>query len=129
MIITVDFSSDVPIYTQMHNQIVEGIARGLLKPGEALPSVRRMAADIGVHAHTVNKVYAILRDEGYVVLDRRSGCSIALTIPPSDQAFRDYLVDELTPLVAAAACRGMRHGEFDEICKKTFLEIGADNNE
>jgi DNA-binding transcriptional regulator YhcF (GntR family) len=55
MLITVDFASGMPIYAQLRDQVVIGIACKALQPGEALPSVRRLAADIGVHAHTVNK--------------------------------------------------------------------------
>lgn len=43
MIISLDMSSDIPIYVQLRNQIVTGIGRGYLKAGESLPSVRQMA--------------------------------------------------------------------------------------
>ncbi|ECV7489956.1 GntR family transcriptional regulator, partial [Salmonella enterica subsp. enterica serovar Muenchen] len=55
MIIQLDLQSDVPIYTQLVHQIIEGIASGRLQPGEPLPSVRSLASDIGVNLHTVNK--------------------------------------------------------------------------
>ena len=66
MLIVIDFSAETPIYTQLRDQIIIGIAGKTLAPGEALPSVRRMAADIGVNVNTVGKAYNILKDEGYI---------------------------------------------------------------
>jgi len=103
MLIAIDFNSEAPIYTQLCDQIITGIAGGTLLPGEALPSVRRMAADIGVNVNTVNKAYAILKDEGYIAIDRRSGCSVSAKIPPADEKFSEDLRERLKPIAAAAA--------------------------
>ena len=59
MIISLDMSSDIPIYVQLRNQIVTGIGKGELKAGESLPSVRQMARDAGINSMTVNKTYQI----------------------------------------------------------------------
>lgn len=64
MIIRIEPDSDIPIYIQLTNQIIEGIAKGDLKPGEFLPSVRAFAADLGVNMHTVNKSYHELEKKG-----------------------------------------------------------------
>mgnify|MGYP004529220577 FL=1 len=77
MIIRIDQSDEVPIYLQIRNQIIEGIARGELSPGDGLPSVRQLAADLGINLHTVNKAYAVLRDEGYVAMRGRKGAFVA----------------------------------------------------
>lgn len=77
MILLVDkFSSD-PIYVQIRNQIVAGIATGQLQAGDKLPGVRTLAADLGVNLHTVNKAYAVLRDEGHITMKGRSGAFVA----------------------------------------------------
>ena len=57
MIIELDMSSDTPIYVQLRNQIVKGIGKGEIQPGEKLPTVRQLAADAGVNTMTVNKTY------------------------------------------------------------------------
>ena len=62
MLISLDMSSDIPIYVQLRNQIVTGIGKGELKAGESLPSVRQMARDAGINNMTVNKTYQILKD-------------------------------------------------------------------
>ena len=77
MIIKIDKMSSTPIYQQLRNEIVAAIAAGELYPGEQLPSVRSLASDLGINLHTVNKAYAILRDEGYVLMRGRSGAVVA----------------------------------------------------
>jgi len=78
MILKIDMSNDIPIYQQIRNQIVFGVAKGELKSGESLPTVRQLAADIGVNPMTVNKAYAILKNEGTIIIDRRHGAKISL---------------------------------------------------
>lgn len=77
MILTVDQASSEPIYVQIRSQIVGAIARGELQAGDRLPSVRALASDLGVNLHTVNKAYAVLRDEGHLVMRGRNGAQVA----------------------------------------------------
>lgn len=77
MLLRIDFTSQEPIYLQIRSQIVHAVATGELQAGDALPSVRSLAGDLGVNMHTVNKAYAVLRDEGYVTMRGRSGAYIA----------------------------------------------------
>ena len=77
MLIAVDAAAAEPLYLQIRNQIVAGIATGQLEPGQSLPSVRSLASDLGINLHTVNKAYAVLRDEGYVRMRGRAGAVIA----------------------------------------------------
>ena len=69
MILEIDFNSDEAIYVQLRNQIIMGIACAEFADGESLPSVRQLAQVLGVNMHTVNKAYAILREEGYLKRD------------------------------------------------------------
>ena len=64
MLLKLDFDSEVPIYQQIRNQIVVGIASGQLSPGERLPATRALAEDLGVNTMTVSKAYQQLRQEG-----------------------------------------------------------------
>ena len=68
MLLRVDLTSQEPIYLQIRSQIVQAVASGELQAGDPLPSVRSLASDLGVNMHTVNKAYAVLRDEGYVIM-------------------------------------------------------------
>ena len=77
MVITVDKLSDAPLYLQLRDAVIAGIASGELRPGDALPSVRSLAEDLGINLHTVNKAYATLRDEGYVIMLGGRGAYVA----------------------------------------------------
>ena len=78
MLITVDFNSEEAIYMQLRNQIIMGIATSVIREGDSLPSVRQLADTVGVNMHTVNKAYTVLKQEGFIQLDRRHGAVIAL---------------------------------------------------
>ena len=78
MVLKIDFDSEEALYTQLCNQIICGIAMDMLHDGDSLPSVRQLADEIGINMHTVNKAYAVLRQEGFLRLDRRRGAVIAL---------------------------------------------------
>ena len=77
MILRIDQASSEPVYLQIRDQIVAAIARGELLPADRLPSVRALAGDLGINLHTVNKAYALLRDEGYLLIRGRAGAIVA----------------------------------------------------
>lgn len=121
MIISVDSESAIPIYTQIYEQIVLAISNGSLVPGESLPSVRRMSEDIGVNIHTVNKSYAILRDEGYLKMSHRSGAAVSLLMP--DKAvIIPVLMDRLRQLSAQAAVHGIDMPSFSRMAERSYMD-------
>lgn len=124
MIIKLDMQSDVPIYTQLMNQIIEGIARGDLQLGEALPSVRGLASDIGVNLHTVNKAYTLLKQEGFIQIHRQKGVVIQPDGMPEvtpEYALKQH--DQLKPIIAEAICRGMTKEQLLQITNQIHEEI------
>jgi GntR family transcriptional regulator len=120
MIITIDFESDIPIYTQLRNEIVSGIAKGDLIEGDSLPSVRQLGDDIGVNLHTVNKAYNILKQEGFVKIDRRKGAIISVSLDGSKDVSISSLEKELEPITATAFCKHVSKEEFISIVDKLF---------
>lgn len=128
MIINLNMNSDVPIYVQLRNEIVMGIGRGELKRGESLPTVRQMAADIGVNTMTVNKAYKVLKDEGYIEIDRRHGAKVNPSINLSFE-FKEKLESELELLVAESVLKGISKEEFLNMFNSVFAGIkGIVNN-
>lgn len=122
MIIRIDQKSEEPLYLQLRGQIIAAIATGELVPGEALPSVRALASDLGINLHTVNKAYAVLRDEGYVLMRGRSGAYIADPCE-DDRADRAQIElakmeDGLFELALAHRARGGSWGEFLECAQR-----------
>ena len=128
MIINLNMNSDVTIYVQLRNEIVMGIGRGELKRGESLPTVRQMAADIGVNTMTVNKAYKILKDEGYIEIDRRHGAKVNPSINLSFE-FKEKLESELELLVAESVLKGISKEEFLNMFNSVFAGMkGIVNN-
>ena len=82
MYIELDFESETPIYEQLKNQIIIGIAKKQFQPGERLPSVRALASDIGINLHTVNKAYQQLKQDGFLLIHRQRGVVINPEGPP-----------------------------------------------
>lgn len=120
MLIEIDFGSDIPIYEQLKRQIIRGIAKGQLKQGESLPSVRQMAEDIGINLHTVNKAYNELKQEGYLNIDRRKGAMVNFNFPEITDDFIDNIKEELNYLIAKSHLRDIEEKKFLEFCSSIF---------
>lgn len=121
MVIRIDFGSEEALYVQLYNQIIYGIANAQLLPGDALPSVRELAEDIGINMHTVNKAYAILRQDGYLRLDRRNGAVVAVN---SDKLrAMEYLKNEMRISLAKALCRGLTDEEIHAVTDEVLREF------
>ena len=104
MLLRLDFSIDTPIYQQIRNQIVRGIAAGDLAPGQQLPTIRALAVDCGINMMTVSKAYALLKQEGYIQTDRRCGTTVSAKKPETlPVPVRDNLLLALSEAKAAGA--------------------------
>lgn len=69
-----DWNNNTPIYRQLKAQIVAMLLDGHLKPGDAVPSVRQIAADFQLNPITVSRAYQELADEG--VVEKRRGIGL-----------------------------------------------------
>jgi len=121
MYVEIDFNSDEAIYIQLRNQIIYGIATSRIQEGENLPSVRELAEIIGINMHTVNKAYTILKQEGYVKLDRRKGAVIAIDSNML-QAIEE-MKDDLRVVLAKAICKNISCENVHEIVKQIYEEF------
>ncbi len=118
MIIEIDFNSDEAIYLQLRNQIIMGIATSRFREGDSLPSVRQLADLIGINMHTVNKAYTVLKQEGYVKVDRRRGAVIAVDADRM-QALED-LRRQLQVILAESSCKNISKEEIHEIIEEIY---------
>lgn len=128
MFLTLDLNSEIPIYTQIRNQVVMAIAKQELKEGDSLPSVRQMAADLGVNLHTINKAYNILKQEGFLTVHRRKG--VVINPPDKYTAEKEYYInlkEELEIITSEAICRGLNHKEISNIIVDIIKDLN--NNE
>ena len=118
MTIEIDFNSDEALYIQLRNQIIYGIATRQFHEGDALPSVRQLAEEIGINMHTVNKAYSVLRQEGLLRLDR--GTVIALDIDRLKA--EEEMRDSLRVVLARGFCKGINRAEVHELVDEIFDE-------
>lgn len=128
MILEIDFNSDEAIYVQLRNQIIMGIACAQFSDGESLPSVRQLAQVLGVNMHTVNKAYAILREEGYLKLDRRKGAVISVETLEKQQELAS-IRENLRMLVAEAVCKGVTEDEMNQLVHDMYQKIDQNQEE
>lgn len=124
MILKLDFSSDEPIYLQIRNQIVMGIASGELKAGEKLPTIRALADETGINVMTVNKAYALLKQEGYISAGRRSGAVI--NGMPENPGPDEKQLYAFKLAISQLKLSGLDRDEISALCLKYFDE-GEDN--
>ncbi len=118
MIIEIDFNSDEALYLQLRNQIIMGIATAQFREGDVLPSVRQLAETIGINMHTVNKAYTVLKQEGYVKVDRRRGAVIAIDIDRMRTLAE--LKKELQVILAKSSCKNISKEEIHELIEEIY---------
>ncbi|MCG8334719.1 MAG: GntR family transcriptional regulator [Proteobacteria bacterium] len=124
MLIKLNLSSPVPIYQQLKEQIVEGIASGDIVPGEELPSVRRLAADLSINLHTVNKAYNQLKQDGFLSVHRNRGAVVnAPDDYRADENYAQQLSDSLRPIIAEASCRGLSIEDIVTACRQVHQSL------
>jgi DNA-binding transcriptional regulator YhcF (GntR family) len=119
MIIRIDEYSDVPIYMQIRNQIVMGISSGELKGGEQLPTVRALALEIGINTMTVSKTYQLLKQEGYIMTDRKNGARVRDNIAQSG-VMSEENKNELRRIVSEARLSGVPKEELNKLIDEFY---------
>ena len=104
----IDMTSSIPAYRQIVDGLRVLLVSGQLKSDTALPSVRRMALDLGVHFNTVAEAYRSLADEGWLDLKHgRSALVIERTTPPTDNQKLQDLAQQFRSLAAQMRAHGV----------------------
>ncbi|MBR4862869.1 MAG: GntR family transcriptional regulator [Firmicutes bacterium] len=122
MILNFDFASNVPLYMQLRNQVVIGIAEGKLLPGEKLPTIRALAEESGINMMTVSKAYQLLKQEGYILTDRRSGAVVAPREDAAGDAVPEETVEALRLHLSELRLAGMSREDVLNLCERLFDE-------
>jgi GntR family transcriptional regulator len=131
VILSVDLTSDIPIYQQIRDEIVEAIATGRLSAGNPLPSTRQLAIDLGINFHTVNKAYDLLRQEGLLRVNRKSGAVVERD-PRSAAPESGFISDwesRLRTLLAEAVAHGVEDSAVLDTCRTVLANFTADQGE
>ena len=122
MLLSIDEKDSRPIYQQLVSQVREQVSKGILKPGDELPSVRELAESLGVNMHTVRSAYLRLRDQGIISL--RLGRRARITGRPAVTALEDKadLEARFRELVADARLAGLSPEDIRNIIEKLLKE-------
>ena len=123
MVIEVDFNSDEALYLQLRNQIIMGIATAQFREGDSLPSVRQLAELGGINMHTVNKAYTVLKQEGFVKVDRRKGAVIAIDVDKLRTIAE--LRKELRVILAKGSCKNVTREEIHALIDEIYEDYGG----
>ena len=127
MIWQFDFQSETPLYLQIRNQILLSISRGELNPGDRLPTIRALSDESGINMMTISKAYQLLKSEGYVHTDRRSGTVIAKTAKPAEVSRE--VQEHLRLALAELRAQGLEDSEILELCKAVMKSNGIQSRE
>ena len=123
MFIQLEQESEIALYEQLTRQIIMGIANGDLKPGEKLPSVRNLAADLGVNMHTVNRSYAELEKKGILAIKPKSGAVIR---EAQQELSKEQLINieqNLKPVLIEGKVLGASDKQIQDILQKLLGEL------
>ena len=120
MFVEIDFNSSEALYIQLRNQIIMGIATSTIREGDTLPSVRQLAENIGINMHTVNKAYSVLKQEGFLQLDRRKGAVIAIDVNKLQAV--EEMREQLRVLLAKASCQNISREEVHQLVDEIYEE-------
>jgi GntR family transcriptional regulator len=126
--ITVDVQSPTPPYEQIRRQIADHVRGGLLPPGTRLPTLRALAADLGVAVGTVGRAYTELETAGLVASRRRTGTVVTgntEAADPAEQRVRRVAAD----LVAQARAGGVDDDTLLAIVRAALHTAGAESLE
>jgi len=121
MFITLNPESDVPVFQQLHDEIVLAITRGQLSDGDKLDPVRRVAKDIGINPATVKKAYDLLVSEDLVETAGRSGSIVRPGARTTAQ--EKQLEEQLSRIVALARTQGFSPDELHARLSSTLNDL------
>ncbi len=124
MAFRIDSKSGVPFYRQIIEQVKFAIARGVLRPGDRLPTVRQLAVDLSINPNTVIRAYRELEIEGVLETQQGSGTFVGNQKPRVDELERQRMLDQiLTELLARASGYGFTLDEVLEGLRQRKEEV------
>ncbi|ERI92807.1 transcriptional regulator, GntR family [Clostridiales bacterium oral taxon 876 str. F0540] len=131
----IDARSSTPIYEQIINAVKESIIKGILMPGDKLPSVRELASMLTTNPNTVSKAYSELERMKIIETLRGKGTFVAIDYKPKlEEDKMAKLKEDLKKLLMDAHYMGIKKGDIKKIMDELYGELlgdseGGDNNE
>jgi len=119
------FTTSIPIYLQIMDEIKRQIATGVLKPGDKLPSQRELAAQLKVNANTVQRAYREMEMLGLVETLRGQGTFVRRSQAIVEETRRELLSRLVDDFACAMRSLGFDRGEALELVRSAFERIEA----
>lgn len=123
MYIQINPDLEMSIYEQLSMQIMIGVIRKDLQDGDMLPSVRSLAADLGVNMHTVNKSYHELEKKGLIQIIPKSGAVIRTTNRKLSEEEKNRTLDSLKPIIVEALVLGMNEEDILSLAQSIIQNL------
>ncbi len=120
----IDKSSSTPLYVQLTEQVRLLIHEGTLRAGDAMPTVRGLAVDLGINANTVARVYRDLQAEGWLILQRGIGSFVShgADAPLTRREFT-RLQTAVDDLIARAKNANLKRHELSQMIESRWVEV------
>ena len=125
MLLTIDTNDPRPIYKQVADGIKESIARGMLPEGALLPSVRQLAADLGVNLNTIASAYRELQEEGLIVVKHGSGSVV--TSRTTTKRSEDELLRPLRTAITQLVLSGLPANRIQRLVLRELKSAGKES--
>ncbi len=113
--------SSTPIYQQLVDGVKELVARGILEPGERMPTVREMAAELSLNPNTIAKAYQRLEQEGIIETMRSRGTFVAdRTVVFDKETAKQQLSDQVEKVLVEAYHLGLNREDIKELFEESL---------
>ena len=123
MKIVISNTSDMPLYKQIEDQIIDAILKGDLSEGETLPSIRSLANDLKVSVLTIRRVYDDLEKDGFV--NRQVGIGTIVSAGNVEllrDSKRRLVEQKMLDMIQTAKALGITQQELNEMMNILFEE-------
>jgi GntR family transcriptional regulator len=124
MLITIDEKDSRPLYLQITGQVKEQVRKGILRPGDELPSVRELAESLEINMHTVRGAYLKLRDQGIITM--RLGRKARIAVPDRQENTPEMEKDitfRLNEIITDALLMGYKPADIRSLVEQQIEEI------
>lgn len=118
-----------PMYLQIMEQIKQRIAVGDWGAGQAIPSIRQLAADIGVSVITVKRAYLELEREGMITTRQGKGCFVASDSDVGERIREQELAQHLEQAIRSAAMMGLSQKNLEKRIRAIYDRVTDEEKE
>lgn len=126
MLFQINFKSAKPVYLQLVDQVKAAAATGLLRAGDALPSIRPLSEELRVNRNTVAKAYGQLESEGIIETQPGRGCFVrAAQSPLRKDARRKLLTAEIDDVIVQAHHLQVPASDLLDLVRERYAALAA----